>query len=183
MDKQNVQEAETLAVDAMTAVVGDEPHAARTVLTDASFRDLALITAWAEELARLSRQATADYENRERREWRDVSRPVTPGEQKAIDNALTDHLRDRLASGDGWTDLRDVVLLAAPHTDACTGKVRDWAEGRLRALAQEGVLAPEDSRPGEYRVVSVPGQTDSEADAKEAQDWVEGRLRTTGTVG
>lgn len=165
MDKQTVRDADALAVDAMTAVVGDDPHAARTVLTDASFRDLALIVAWADELGRISRQAQTDYENRERREWRDVSRPVTHGEQKAIDNALTDHLRTRLEShppGDGWTDLRDVVLLAAPHTDACTDKVRDWAEGRLQALVQEGVLAPS-ARPGEYRVVSVPGQTNPEA--------------------
>lgn len=74
MDKQAVQEAgaETLAVDALTAVVGDEPHAARTVLAAASFRDLALIIAWADELGRLSRQAQVDYENRERNEWREA---------------------------------------------------------------------------------------------------------------
>lgn len=163
MDKQAVQEADALAVDALTAVVGDEPHAARTVLASASFRDLALITAWADELVRLSRQAQTDYENHERREWREASRPVTHGEQRTLNNALTEHLRSRLASGDGWTDLRDLVLLAAPYTDAGTEEVGVWADGRLQALVQEGVLSPSGNHPGEYRIVSVPGQTNSEA--------------------
>lgn len=155
--------ADVLAVEAMTAVVGDVPQVARTALADASFRKLALITAWTDELGRISRQAMADYENSERRAWRETSRPVTAGERRTLDGVLTEHLSARRASGDGWTDIRDLVLLAAPHTDASTKGVRDWAEGRLRALVQEGVLSPEDDRPGEYRVVSVPGQTNSEA--------------------
>lgn len=162
MDNQTVREADARAVDAMTAVVGDEPHAARTAMTDASFRDLALIVAWADELGRLARQAQSDYENRERREWREAGRPVLPGEQRALDNALADHLRSRLASGSRWTYLGDIVLMAAAYTDAGTKAVREWAEGRLRTLAQDGVLSPDDSRPGDYRIVSVPGQTDPE---------------------
>lgn len=184
MDKQTVQETgtETLVVDALNAVVGGDPRAARTVLAGGSFRDLALITAWADELLRLGRQAQTDYENRERREWREAGRPVTHGEQKALDKALTEHLRSRMASyppGDGWTDLRDLVLLAAPLTDAGTEEVRVWADSRLQALVQEGVLSPSGNHPGEYRIVSIPGQTNAEADAKEARDWVEGRLRMT----
>lgn len=72
MDNETVRDADALAVDALIAVVGDEPHAARTALAGASFRDLALIVAWAEELGRLARQAQSDYENRERQAWQDV---------------------------------------------------------------------------------------------------------------
>ncbi len=71
--KPTAKDAETLAVDALTAVVGDWPHAARTALAGASFRDLALIIAWADELGRLSRQAQTDYETRERRAWREAT--------------------------------------------------------------------------------------------------------------
>lgn len=158
MDNETVRDVDALAVDAMTAVVGDEPHAARTALTGASFRDLALIVAWADELGRIARQAQSDYENRERREWREASRPVLPGERQALDNALTEHLRSRLDSGDAWTDLRDIVLPAAPYTDAGTKAVQEWVAERIHVLVRDGVLSPDDSRPGDYRIVSVPGQ-------------------------
>lgn len=135
MDQQTVQEAgtETLAVDALNAVIGDDPRAARTVLAGGSFRDLALIAAWAEELVRLSRQATADYESRERSAWREASRPVTPDDRRELEDVLMNHLRARKTLGDGWTDLRDVVLLAAPHTNAGTKEIQDWAAGRLQS--------------------------------------------------
>lgn len=162
MNQQTSQGAETLATDALIAVIGDEPYAARTALTGASFRDLALIVAWADELGRLSRQAQTDYENRERREWREADRPVTADERQKLDDVLMEHLLSCLERGDGWTDLRDLVLLAAPHTDAGTKGVRDWAEGQLRDLTQGGVLSPkssfEEAGPDEYRVVSVPGR-------------------------
>ncbi|MFH8805298.1 hypothetical protein ACH4F6_38115 [Streptomyces sp. NPDC017936] len=63
--------AETTAAEALMAVVGDSPHDARRVIQAASFRDRALIVAWAEELSRLARQGQTDYESREREEWRD----------------------------------------------------------------------------------------------------------------
>lgn len=65
-------QAETTAVDAFIAIVGDNPTAARHVLAAASFRDRALILAWAGELDRLTRQAQADYETKERSAWRDA---------------------------------------------------------------------------------------------------------------
>lgn len=70
MEQQTAQ-AETVAVDAFIAVTGDNPQAARRALADASFRDRALVLAWAGELERLAQQAQTDYEARERSAWRD----------------------------------------------------------------------------------------------------------------
>jgi hypothetical protein len=65
-------QAETKVMDAFIAVVGDNPTAAREALAAASFRDRALILAWAGELDRLTRQAQDDYERQERSAWRDA---------------------------------------------------------------------------------------------------------------
>ena len=71
MDQQQTSQSETTAVDAFIAVVGDNPGAARRTLAAASFKDRALLLAWAGELSRITRQAQTDYETGERNAWRD----------------------------------------------------------------------------------------------------------------
>lgn len=164
MDKQTVQtsQAEAAAKDALAAVIGDSPQDARRLIAALSFRERTLLIAWARELERLGEQGQSDYENRERSAWRAAEKPMTSYERENLDAVVRDHLRARVASGSDWTDVRDLVLLAAPHTDAGTKAVRDWAEGQIRDLVQEGVLSPKPAFEGteleEYRIVSVPGQ-------------------------
>lgn len=70
MDNTN-QSAETSTVEALMAVIGDSPQDARRIIAAMSFRDRALLIAWAKELERLSEQGQTDYEMDERRAWRD----------------------------------------------------------------------------------------------------------------
>lgn len=152
--------AEAAAKDALAAVIGDSPLDARTILEATSFRERHLVIAWAEELSRLGQQAQTEYENRERAIWRDTPRPLTPAERDHLAGVVREHLRARVASLGDWTDISDIVLAVAPHTNAHTPVIQDWAREHLQALVRDGVL----SRPpqsdgtsyGEYRIVSVP---------------------------
>lgn len=65
-------ERETAAMSAFFSVLWDDPQAARRTLANASFRDRALIVAWAAELKRLGIEEQGRAESRERRAWRDV---------------------------------------------------------------------------------------------------------------
>lgn len=150
------------AVNALVAVIWDKPEDARSILTGMSFRGRALLMAWADELKRLGAQTQTDHELRERSEWRDANRPVTPSERRTLNEILEGHLRTRAATADGRISLRDIVAVAAPYTDAGAKEVQSWAEGRLRDLVQEGVLSPKGDRPDEYLIASVPGDKASE---------------------
>jgi hypothetical protein len=86
---------------------------------------------------------------------------MTVYEKENLGAVVRDHLRARVANGSDWTDVRDLVLLAAPHTDAGTRAVRDWAEGQIRDLVQSGRLSADGAESGEYRVLPAPGQDES----------------------
>ncbi|QDN64382.1 hypothetical protein [Streptomyces sp. S1D4-14] len=161
MDKPELTIAESSAVNALLEVIGDNPLEARRFIAALSFRERTLLIAWARELERLGQQGQADYENRERSAWRAAEKPMTSYERGNLDTVVRDHLRARVTSGSDWTDVRDLVLLAAPHTDAGTKAVRDWAEGKIRDLVQSGHLSADGAEPGEYLVLSAPGQDKS----------------------
>lgn len=72
MGKPELTAAESSAVNALLEVIGDDPQEARRIIAALSFRDRALLTAWADELKRLALDGQTDYENRERRTWRDI---------------------------------------------------------------------------------------------------------------
>ena len=67
MDQQH---AEAAARDALSAVIADVPTDARHIIAALSFRDRALLIAWADELARLGREGQTQYEMRESSAWR-----------------------------------------------------------------------------------------------------------------
>jgi hypothetical protein len=76
MEKQTevqAPNAEAAAKDAFAAVIADSPQDARRVIAAMSFRDRALLIAWAKELDRLGEQGQSDYEMRDRRAWRDLN--------------------------------------------------------------------------------------------------------------
>jgi hypothetical protein len=159
--EQTTQNAEATAKDALAAVVADSPQDARRLIAGLSFRERTLLIAWARELERLGQQGQADYESRERSAWRAAEKPMTVYEKENLGAVVRDHLRARVANGSDWTDVRDLVLLAAPHTDAGTRAVRDWAEGQIRDLVQSGRLSADGAESGEYRVLPAPGQDES----------------------
>jgi hypothetical protein len=66
------EHAETAARDALSAVIADTPQDARHIINALSFRDRALLLAWAEELRRLTLEGQGHYESRERSAWRTI---------------------------------------------------------------------------------------------------------------
>lgn len=64
------QNAEAAARDALAAVIEDSPQDARRLIAALSFRERALLTAWAEEFDRLARDEQSRATACERDAWR-----------------------------------------------------------------------------------------------------------------
>ncbi|WP_086559917.1 hypothetical protein [Streptomyces africanus] len=136
------------ALSALNAITRDDPEAAREHIRALSFRDRALITAWAGELSRLVQDEQDNYEISERRAARD--------RHAAEDRAATSRkvLRTRIS-----------LMFEESGADAPAVRVTDfadlrqsrpWIVGELKQLTDEGVLEPVPDYPGRYVVLKAP---------------------------